>query len=220
MNGQCWRKAAPPLPKNSELTLELPPSWPCRHTGSWSHGVEGQWLCPRTPPPHPHPSNLWPTSLEKAARIERGPRVISPGPSLGDGPLTLSAATSWGSSRGFSAPRGAPRGECCLGEDYGGERKQVPHHPSSSIPGAVGPSSRVQGQPGPPLPWAHPCEPGIELSEGPLVPFPGPVGDRSHTSQTNPPVQVPLHVSPPISPILQSHFLSPTPGFSFAFLIR
>lgn len=90
MNGQCWGKAAPPwagtpLPQNSELNLEFPPSW--------SHGVEGHGFAPRISPPPK--SNLWATSQEKAARLGRVPQVTSPGPRLGDGLLPLSAANSW-----------------------------------------------------------------------------------------------------------------------------
>lgn len=54
MDGQCWRKAPPPwagtTPQNSELTLESPPSWQCRPTGSLVAWGRGAWLCSHGPP--------------------------------------------------------------------------------------------------------------------------------------------------------------------------
>lgn len=57
MNGQSWRKAAPfrtgTAPHTSELTLEPPPSWQCRHCREPGHiGWRGMAL-PEGPPPPP-----------------------------------------------------------------------------------------------------------------------------------------------------------------------
>lgn len=73
MNGQSWRKAAPfrtgTAPHTSELTLEPPPSWQCRHCREPGHiGWRGMAL-PEGPPPHHR--NHGPTSQERAARFGR-----------------------------------------------------------------------------------------------------------------------------------------------------